>query len=92
MFYEENILASRLKKSNYRVGIIPDIFYIHNQSTSIKKALSLYKTYKINLQSKYYYQKTYNKINFFQEMLLKIAMKYSLIEKIIIIIVKSIKK
>lgn len=66
LFYEEDILATKVKNMGYKVYSLNNIHFEHFESTSINKAFSYYNKIKRLQQSKMYYQKTYNNINGFQ--------------------------
>ena len=72
LFYEEDILASKLKKYGYKVYSLNNIKFIHYESKTIKKSFSYFNKMKILYQSKMYYQKEYNKINTVQIIAFKI--------------------
>lgn len=80
LYCEENILARKLKDKGYKSGIITGISYKHIHSVSIKKTYKKIDTIKIFYTSKLYYNKEYNKIGKFREMVLRIAAKISLLE------------
>lgn len=75
LFCEERILGRKVKNLGWRMIFRSDLFFIHAHSVSIKKAYSTLKTWKILLQSHYYYEKKYNSCNIFQLILLKMCMK-----------------
>ena len=66
LFYEEDILAQKLKKLGFGEMSLNNISFIHFESNSISKAMNYYNKMKRLQTSKMYYQKTYNKINGFQ--------------------------
>ena len=66
LFYEEDILATKVKELGYKVYSLNNVTFEHFESNSINKALSYYNKMKRLQTSKMYYQKTYNKINAFQ--------------------------
>ena len=71
LYYEENILAKKLKDKNLNTMICNDILVIHNHSVSIDKNLKKIKKLKIQKQSQYYFQTTYNHANWIEKILLK---------------------
>ncbi|MBP3597712.1 MAG: glycosyltransferase family 2 protein [Clostridia bacterium] len=71
LFYEEDILAHKLKEYNYKVYSLNDIKFIHYESQTIKKSFNYFKKMNQLYKSKMYYQKQYNKIGIFQIILFK---------------------
>lgn len=66
LFYEEDILAHRLKNEGYKTASLNSEKFIHYESQTIGKSLSYYRKMKQMFKSKMYYHKTYNKINSLQ--------------------------
>lgn len=66
LFYEEDILAHRLKEKGYKTISLNSEKFIHYESQTIGKSLSYYRKMKQMFKSKMYYHKTYNKINLLQ--------------------------
>lgn len=66
LFYEEDILATKVKRAGYKVYSLNHVTFEHFESNSINKALSYYNKMKRLQASKMYYQKEYNEINKFQ--------------------------
>lgn len=66
LFYEEDILAQKLKAKGYETVSLNSEKFIHFESQTIGKTLSYYKKMKQMYISKMYYHKTYNKINSMQ--------------------------
>lgn len=73
LYYEENILAKKLKEQKLSELVCNDILIIHNHSVSIDKNLKKIKKLKIQKESQYYFQTTYNHANRFECILLKIT-------------------
>ena len=71
LYYEENILAKKIKDINKKVCVVNDILIIHNHSVSIDKNINKIRKLKLQKQSQYYFQKEYNKANAVQLFLLK---------------------
>lgn len=92
LFYEENILGKKLKNENKKLGVIMNMTYIHNHSTTIRKAMKIVESHKIYLESKMYYEKKYNNINNIQIKLLELASMYSVLEIKMILTIKRILK
>lgn len=66
LFYEEDILANRLKEKGYKTISLNSEKFIHYESQTIGKSLTYYKKMKQLFISKMYYHKNYNKINAIQ--------------------------
>ncbi len=73
LYYEENILAKKIKDINKKEIICNDVSIIHNHSVSIDKNLKKIKKLKIQKKSQYYFQKVYNKANTFERIFLKLT-------------------
>ena len=73
LYYEENILAKKIKDINKKEIICNDVSIIHNHSVSIDKNLKKIKKLKIQKKSQYYFQKVYNKANIFERIFLKLT-------------------
>lgn len=71
LFYEEDILGSKLKKLGYDIFSLNDISFTHYESRTINKAFSAYRKLKVLNESKLYFQKEYNHINYLQVAFLK---------------------
>ena len=92
LYCEERILARKMADKGYRLGIVTGAKFHHNHSASIEKAYSsAAKRVKILYQSRMYYNKEYNHIGLFRRAVLRIAMMYSLLEYLVIGVVKQIK-
>ena len=72
LFYEEDILASKIKQAGYKVYSLNHVHFEHFESNSINKAMSYYNKMKRLQASKMYYQKNYNNINVFQNIIFTI--------------------
>ena len=66
LFYEEDILAHKLKEKQYKTISLNSEKFIHYESQTIGKSLSYYRKMKQMFKSKMYYHKTYNNINLLQ--------------------------
>ncbi|MDD6224187.1 MAG: glycosyltransferase [bacterium] len=73
LYYEENVLATKLKKINKKSIIDNKTMIVHNHSVTIDKNMNLIKKYKIQKKSQYYFEKEYNKANIIQRILLKLT-------------------
>ncbi len=81
LYYEELILAKKLKKAGYKSGLLTGETYLHNHSVSIRHSMKNIRIWKAVLKSKYYYQKEYNNANGIQMLLLHIFGAFSVFEK-----------
>ncbi len=73
LYYEENILFKKLQKLHLSCTIHNHILIIHNHSVTINKNLTKIKKYKIQKESQYYFQSTYNHAGIFSKLLLKMT-------------------
>ena len=78
LYYEENIIAKKLKQVGYKIMLHSDIFVFHNHSVTIDKSIHSIKKFKILKQSQIYFQKMYNNANSFQIFLLHLTNKITL--------------
>lgn len=90
LFYEEDILAHKLKEKGYKTISLNSENFIHYESQTIGKSLSYYKKMKQMFKSKMYYHKNYNKINSIQIIIFHILNICRKIELIIEIPVRKI--
>jgi len=90
LFYEEDILAHKLKEKGYKTISLNSEKFIHYESQTIGKSLSYYKKMKQMFKSKMYYHKNYNKINSIQIIIFHILNICRKIELIIEIPVRKI--
>ena len=72
LYYEENILGSKLKSKNYKSYIDTSIKVNHMLSVSVDKSFNSLKKYKMLKDSQLYYEKTYNHLNIFGIILLRL--------------------
>ncbi len=92
LFYEEDILAHKLKELGYEEYSLNSVKFIHYESQTIKKSYHYMKKMKILYKSKMYYQKNYNKINFFQNFIFKVLYLFRTLELLIEIPMRKILK
>lgn len=78
LYYEENIVASKLKKLEYKTILDTRCEVIHNHSVSIDKSHSLKNKYKILKQSQMYYLNNYTKASNLSKKVIKIISKIML--------------
>ncbi len=71
LYYEENILAKKIQQERLSLAVCNDILVIHNHSVSIDKNLKKIKKLKLQKESQYYFQTTYNHANKIEKVLLK---------------------
>lgn len=79
LYYEENILATKLKNINKKSYIDSEVMVTHELSVSVNKSFNSIKKYKLLKQSQKYYVKYYLKARFFDIMLLGLTYRLSLI-------------
>lgn len=92
LFYEEDILAHKLREKGYKTISLNSEKFIHYESQTIGKTLSYYKKMKQMFKSKMYYHKTYNKINLIQVFLFNILNICRKLELLIEIPIRKILK
>ena len=92
LFYEEDILANKIKKIGYKILSLNNINFIHYESKTINKTHSYYRRIKQLYKSKMYYQQEYNKITKFQEIIFKILNVFRILELIIEIPIRKLLK
>lgn len=92
LFYEEDILASKIKRMGYEECSLNSEKFIHYESQSINKALNYFNKMKRMQKSKMYYQKTYNNINMFQIIIFEILNFWKKVELLIEIPIRKILK
>ena len=78
LYYEENILASKLKSIGKEEIIVNDAFIIHDHAATIDNNIKRIKKFKILKKSQYYFQTKYNHANIFEKCLLKLNKNISL--------------
>ena len=78
LYYEENILASKLKDIGKIEVIVNDAFIIHDHAATIDNNIKRIKKFKILKKSQYYFQTKYNHANIGEKILLKLNKNISL--------------
>lgn len=78
LYYEENILASKLKSIGKKEVIVNDAFIIHDHAATIDNNIKRIKKFKILKKSQYYFQTKYNHANLGEKILLKLNKNISL--------------
>ncbi len=71
LYYEENVLAQKLRRVSLKEVLVNDVKVIHNHSVTIDKNVGRLKKYQILKESGYYYNKEYNHANRLQLVLFK---------------------
>ena len=83
LFYEEDILAHKVKEYGYKTISLNSEKFIHYESSTIGKTHTYYKKMKQMFISKMYYHKKYNKINKVQAAIFHILYFFRKIELLI---------
>lgn len=78
LYYEENVMAYKLRQKDYRTLIINDVTVIHNHSVTIDNSLSRIRKYKALKKSQKYFHKNYSKASIFGNCMLNITDKFML--------------
>lgn len=79
LYYEENITASKLKRTQYKTLINNNVTIIHDHSVSIDKSINYINKYKILKQSQMYFETNYNNANSIEKILLKVTIRLTLL-------------
>ncbi len=90
LFYEEDILAKRLKEKKYKIISLNSETFIHYESQTIGKAMNYYQKVKQLHQSKMYYHKQYNHIYQWQEIVFQVLYGIRKVELLIEIPVRKL--
>lgn len=77
LYYEENIMARKLKNINAKSMINCEVEVYHNHSVSIDRSVKKLKKFQLLKESQYYFQVNYNNANLFERFLLKFTYKLS---------------
>ena len=75
LYYEENILATKIKKYEYNAYVSLDNIIYHNHSVSVDKSVNELNRYKLLKQSQKYYLDNYLKSNFIIDVIIRICNK-----------------
>ena len=92
LFYEEDILAKKIKEIGYDIISLNTEKFIHYESQTIGKTINYYNKMKQLYKSKMYYHKKYNNINKYQEITFIILNVFRKIELLIEIPIRKILK
>ena len=89
LYYEENITASKLKNTKYKILINNNITIIHDHSASIDKSINYINKFKILKKSQLYFEEYYNNASKLELTLLKITVRLTLITLYVRIFIKG---
>ena len=85
LYCEETCLGFRLKKRNYKVAVLNNIFFIHDHSVSISKSLNTeFKRKKTGWNSRMYLLKHYYHLNLLQLLFCSLTECISILESVIV--------
>ncbi|MBR1817817.1 MAG: glycosyltransferase [Bacilli bacterium] len=92
LYYEEDIIAKKIKKLGYQEVILSKYSFKHMEGTSVNNTLSFMKKYIAFQKSKMYYHKNYNeKSNFIGLGILWLVTKFRYVEELLTNIYYKIK-
>lgn len=92
LYYEENVLGTKLKKQGYKAIIVNDINVIHNHSVTIDNSLNRIKKFKALKKSQKYFHKNYSKSSIFGIIGLDITNGFMILVLYIVMFFKGGKK
>ena len=92
LYYEENVLAVKLKKAGFKSIIVNDVNVVHNHSVTIDNSINRIKKYKILKKSQKYFHKNYSHFSLFGIISLYITDKIMLILLYFVVFFKGGKK
>lgn len=84
LYYEENILGKKIKDAGYKVGLLTNVDYLHDHSATINKNVNYQSKRRIVNKSILYYERQYNKTRGAKLIVLRIALKFSMIDAFVI--------
>ncbi len=73
LYYEENILAQKLKEHHLKTYVDNEVVVIHALSKSVNKSLVSIDKFKLLKQSQFYYEKNILKLNIFELLILRLT-------------------
>lgn len=76
LYYEENILATKLKELGLKSVINNEVVIIHNHSVTINKNINRKKKLKVLRNSQFYYEEKYNNASKFELFIMKMFSKF----------------
>ena len=79
LYYEENILATKLKSTNYKIAVYNKVVIIHDHAVTINKNMNMIKKFKTLKKSQYYFEEKYNNATKRELFLMKFAARLTLI-------------
>lgn len=89
LYYEENIMASKLKHTRYKTLVNNNVTIIHDHSVSIDKSINYINKYKILKKSQMYFEITYNHASSLEKFLLKLTIRLTLLTLYVRIFVRG---
>jgi len=89
LYYEENIIATKLKEKKYKTVVVNDVFVVHNHSVKIDNNISKIKKFKELKKIKKYFYKNYYRETIFGIMSLDITNIIALLFIKIVIFLKG---
>lgn len=89
LYYEENIMAIKLRDTRYKILVNNNITVIHDHSVSVDKNISCINKYKILKKSQMYFETNYNHANSLEKFLLKLTIRLTLLTLYVRIFVKG---
>ena len=76
LYYEENILATKLKQLGLKSVINNEVVIIHNHSVTIDKNIKRKNKLKVLRNSQFYYEEKYNGASKFELFIMKLFSKF----------------
>lgn len=92
LYYEENVLAVKLKQKGFKTIIVNNVSVIHNHSVTIDNSMSRVKKYKELKKSQKYFHKNYSRFSLFGIISLYITDKLMLVFLYFVVLFKGGKK
>lgn len=83
LYYEEQVLGKKFLNAGFKMVLDTDVKYKHNVSVSINKSMRLLSQLKQSYRSKYFYFKEYEHIGFIKQVLMKCAIFYGTLRRLI---------
>lgn len=92
LFYEEDIIGNKIKENGYGIYSLNDVNFIHYDSKTIGKLMSIFKKQDILFDSRIYYQTKYNNASIFTILIFYILKYYRKLELLIEVPLRKIFK